>query len=89
MARGRKEETKFGISVKHSSTSGGKNYFAYLCNRCDNGTMVWEIGEILPYLKCVLCGDEIRFTVKDFQVAGNERVVAEWKKYQTSRNKGQ
>ncbi len=38
------------------------NYWAYTCPRCINGTMAWEKDkqEEPNYLKCILCGKEIR-----------------------------
>ena len=40
----------------------GNSGWAYACPRCLNGTMMWEQdkAETLPYLKCVLCGQEVR-----------------------------
>lgn len=36
-------------------------YFAYACPRCLNGTMNREQDKgSLPYLKCILCGREVR-----------------------------
>jgi len=36
--------------------------WAYACPRCLNGTMSWEQdkADSLPYLKCILCGKEVR-----------------------------
>lgn len=36
--------------------------WAYACPRCLNGTMSWEQdrADTLPYLKCILCGKEVR-----------------------------
>lgn len=39
-----------------------KGYWAYICPNCIGGTMAWEQDKIddEPYLKCVLCGEELR-----------------------------
>ena len=39
-----------------------KGYVAYACPRCVGGTMYWEQdkADSLPYLKCILCGEEVR-----------------------------
>lgn len=39
-----------------------KDYVAYACPRCLDGTMKWEQDKVdsLPYLKCILCGSEVR-----------------------------
>jgi len=40
------------------------DFWAYPCTRCANGTMAWEKdwvkGVEQHYLKCVLCGSEVR-----------------------------
>ena len=47
------------MEVKKRAIGDG---WAYACPRCLNGTMSWEHDKAgtLPYLKCVLCGQEIR-----------------------------
>jgi len=39
-----------------------KGYVAYACPRCVGGTMYWEQDKAYtsPYLKCLLCGEEVR-----------------------------
>lgn len=38
------------------------DYVAYACPRCLNGTMYWQQDKsgTLPYLTCILCGEEVR-----------------------------
>lgn len=64
-------------------------YFAYACPRCLNGTMKWEQDKAysLPYLKCVLCGREVRQEKKFDKTGGN--APKRWKSEATADKTGE
>lgn len=60
------------MDVKKRAIGDG---WAYACPRCLNGTMSWEHDKAgtLPYLKCILCGKEVRQREKFEKTEKNAR----------------